>query len=45
MATSVEVLGYEVHEEVRVALAETALVVVDMQNDFVKEGGSLVNEV
>ena len=39
---SVEVPEYEVHGEVRVDPARTALVVVDMQNDFVKEGGSLV---
>jgi len=38
---SVEVPEYEVHGEVRVDPARTALV-VDMQNDFVKEGGSLV---
>ena len=42
MANTVEVPQYEVHEEVRVDPAKTALVVVDMQNDFVKEGGSLV---
>ena len=42
MARAVEVPEYEVHEEVRVDPAKTALVVVDMQNDFVKEGGSLV---
>ncbi len=39
---SVEVPEYEVHDEVHVDPAKTALVVVDMQNDFVKEGGSLV---
>ncbi len=38
----VEVPGYEVHEEVRVDPAKTALIVVDMQNDFVKEGGALL---
>ncbi len=42
MTNSVEVPEYEVHEEVRIDPAKTALVVVDMQNDFVKEGGSLV---
>jgi len=42
MARTVEVPEYEVHDEVRVNPAKTALVVVDMQNDFVKEGGSLV---
>ncbi len=42
MARSVEVPEYEVHEEVGVDPAHTALIVVDMQNDFVKEGGALV---
>lgn len=42
MARSVEVPEYEVHDEVRLDPAKTALVVVDMQNDFVKEGGSLL---
>ncbi len=42
MARSVEVPEYEVHEGVRLDPAKTALIVVDMQNDFVKEGGSLV---
>ena len=39
---SVEVPEYEIHEEVRVDPMRTALIIVDMQNDFVKEGGSLV---
>jgi nicotinamidase-related amidase len=39
---SVEVPEYEIQEEVRVDPGRTALIVVDMQNDFVKEGGSLV---
>jgi nicotinamidase-related amidase len=39
---SIEVPEYEVHDEVRVDPARTALVVVDMQNDFVMEGGSLL---
>jgi nicotinamidase-related amidase len=39
---SVQVPEYEIHDEVRVDPARTALVVVDMQNDFVKEGGTLV---
>jgi nicotinamidase-related amidase len=39
---SVQVPEYEVHEEVRIDPARTALIVVDMQNDFVKEGGTLV---
>ncbi len=38
----VEVPGYEIHEEVRVDPAKTALIVVDMQKDFVKEGGALL---
>jgi nicotinamidase-related amidase len=38
----VEVPGYELHEEVRVGPAKTALIIVDMQNDFVKEGGALL---
>jgi nicotinamidase-related amidase len=42
LARSVEVPEYEVREEVRLDPAKTALIVVDMQNDFVKEGGSLV---
>jgi nicotinamidase-related amidase len=42
MRRTVEVPDYEVHGEVRVDPAKTALIVVDMQNDFVKEGGSLV---
>ena len=42
MTKSVEVPEYEVHEEVRVDPTRTALIIVDMQNDFVKEGGSLV---
>ena len=42
MDTRVEVPQYEMHEEVEVDPAKTALIVVDMQNDFVKEGGALV---
>ncbi len=42
MATRVEVPEYEMHEEVRVDPARTALIVVDMQNDFVREGDALV---
>ena len=42
MPRTVEVPEYEVHGDVRLDPARTALVVVDMQNDFVKEGGSLV---
>jgi nicotinamidase-related amidase len=39
---SIEVPEYETYDEVRVDPAKTAVIVVDMQNDFVKEGGSLV---
>src|SRR5918998_553170 len=42
MPRTVEVPEYEIQEEVRVDPDRTALIVVDMQNDFVKEGGSLV---
>ena len=42
MARTVEVPEYEVRDEVRVDPIRTALIVVDMQNDFVKEGGTLV---
>src|SRR5215207_10332122 len=42
MARTVDVPEYEIHEEVRLDPAKPALIVVDMQNDFVKEGGSLV---
>lgn len=42
MARTVEVPEYEIHAEVRVDPATSALVVVDMQNDFVREGGTLV---
>ena len=38
----VEIPEYEVHVEVRVDPTRTALVVVDMQNDFVHQGGSLL---
>src|SRR3712207_5871571 len=41
MAKTVEVPAYDVRSEVRVVPAKTALIVVDMQNDFVKEGGTL----
>ena len=37
-----EVPCYVVDDEVRVDPARTALVVIDMQNDFVKQGGSLL---
>ena len=41
MRPSVEVPKYEEQPEVTVDPARTALIVVDMQNDFVTEGGSL----
>ena len=44
MAVSLEVPEYTVEREVRVAPQTTALIVVDMQNDFVKPGGALVVE-
>jgi len=42
VARNVEVPEYEVHDEVHLDPAKTALIVVDMQNDFVKEGGALL---
>lgn len=42
MATTVEVPAYTVEREVTLPAAATALVVVDMQNDFVTPGGALV---
>ena len=42
MPRAMEVPEYEVVREVRVDPAKTALIIVDMQNDFVKEGGTLV---
>ncbi|MDQ1535054.1 MAG: hypothetical protein QOF28_2815 [Actinomycetota bacterium] len=38
----VEIPEYETHVEVRVDPTHSALVVVDMQNDFVHQGGSLL---
>jgi nicotinamidase-related amidase len=38
----IEVPEYEVEADVRVDPARTALLVVDMQNDFVREGGGLL---
>ncbi|MBV9337257.1 MAG: cysteine hydrolase [Solirubrobacterales bacterium] len=37
-----EIPDYAVQDEVYVDPARTALVVIDMQNDFVKQGGSLL---
>jgi nicotinamidase-related amidase len=41
MSRTIEVPEYEIHEEVQIDPARTALVVIDMQNDFVREGGTL----
>jgi nicotinamidase-related amidase len=41
MSTPLETPEYTVHERVVVDPASTALIVVDMQNDFVKDGGTL----
>jgi nicotinamidase-related amidase len=38
----VEVPDYDVHERVSLDPSRTVLVVIDMQNDFVKPGGSLI---
>jgi nicotinamidase-related amidase len=38
----IELPGYAVQADVRVDPARTALVVVDMQNDFVREGGGML---
>ena len=44
MAVTLEVPEYTVEREVTVQPRTTALIVVDMQNDFVKLGGALVVE-
>ena len=41
MTRTVEVPEYEVREGVRLDPASTTLVIVDMQNDFVREGAAL----
>jgi nicotinamidase-related amidase len=41
MSRAIKIPEYEVTDEVRVDPARTALVIIDMQNDFVREGGSL----
>jgi nicotinamidase-related amidase len=41
MSRSIELPEYELHEEVRIDPVRTALIVADMQNDFVHERGSL----
>jgi nicotinamidase-related amidase len=42
MPRKVDVPEYEVQDSVRVDPGRTALIIGDMQNDFVKEGGALV---
>jgi nicotinamidase-related amidase len=42
MSPTIEVPAYELHDRVELDPRRTALVVVDMQNDFVSAGGSLV---
>jgi nicotinamidase-related amidase len=42
MAHTVDVPEYEVQDAVRVDPSRTVLIIGDMQNDFVKEGGTLV---
>ena len=42
MTRTVEVPEYGVQDDVRVDPSRTALIIGDMQNDFVKEGGTLV---
>ena len=42
MPRTADIPAYELHEEVAVDPARSALIVVDMQNDFVSEGGSLL---
>jgi nicotinamidase-related amidase len=42
MNRTIEVPESELHPEVRVDPARTALVVIDMQNDFVRQGGNLL---
>jgi nicotinamidase-related amidase len=40
--SKVEVPELKYKEEINLHAAETALIIIDMQNDFIKEGGSLV---
>ena len=42
MARTVEVPEYEIHGRLTVDPSRAALLVIDMQNDFVKESGALV---
>jgi len=41
MATTVEIPEYEVHKRITLDPATTALVIIDMQNDFVRDEGTL----
>jgi nicotinamidase-related amidase len=41
MSPALEVPHYELHDQVRIDPAHTALIVVDMQNDFVADDGAL----
>ena len=41
MATTVQVPAYDTRDRVELDRSSTALIVIDMQNDFVKEGGAL----
>src|SRR3954451_19024244 len=41
MSRAIDIPEYDVKDEVRVDPARTALIVIDMQNDFVRDGGSL----
>lgn len=41
MPTTVEIPDYEVHKRVALDPASTALVIIDMQNDFVRDDGTL----
>lgn len=41
MPTTVEIPEYEVHKRLVVDPASTALVIIDMQNDFVRDAGTL----
>jgi nicotinamidase-related amidase len=41
MSPALELPAYEVHDQVRIDPRHTALIVVDMQNDFVADGGAL----
>ncbi len=41
MPTTVEIPDYEVHKRIALDPARTALVIIDMQNDFVRDDGTL----